>query len=62
MDTLAWLEPKIFFFFISFRKQPTVSLLQDYRNHLDACAVQLVIYLWYGLYSIIYLYLTELLH
>lgn len=28
------------------------NFLQDYRNLLDACAVQLVIYLWYGLYSI----------
>lgn len=54
-DMLAWLEPKIFFFFISFRRHTPVfhsHFLQDYRNHLEACAVQLVIYLWYGLYSI----------
>lgn len=59
--SVAWAKD-LLLFFLSLSKQPNVSLLQDYRNHLDACAVQLVIYLWYGLYSIIYLYLTELLH
>lgn len=56
MDFLAWLEPKIFFFFIiiSFSGHSPVfysHFWQDYRSHLEACAVQLI-YLGDGLYSI----------
>lgn len=42
-DILAWLKPKIFFFFISLKNNLTSCKIIE--THLDACALQLVIYL-----------------
>ena len=47
-DILAWLQPKISFFSLWVFHS---HFLKDHRTHLDACAVQFVIYLWYGLNS-----------